>query len=380
MPPGYAPRVADDELQALRRQVDASPDDLALAREYERRLLRAGFVALVRASVEARSRCPRTWEELEDDGRPTARHCARCGRTVTRVQDLPALRRHASHGRAVAATPALLGPLVDDVLKRLRDGDAPDVLPRWHAVGRPDDPAPLGCGCLDREERPGSPRLHDELQDTDCDAWRRLLAYVDQVAADGRELFDPYASSRGAPPALPRDDLHQIVTLPPTIAKLKRVRKVVLYGSHLTRLPPEIGEMSSLTEFHPYTSYGLHWFPYELTRCRSLVRSCVSTRALYGNYKHRPPFPDLSVQMGPTPATCSVCDRPAPSYLQVWTSLRVATDVLPLLVNACSAACVAALPTPASNYAQTAHRGGLGQLQPPRDAFYAPPPGETHGP
>lgn len=43
---------------------------------------------------------------------------------------------------------------------------------------------------------------------------------------------------------------------------------------------------------------------------------------------------------------CSVCDHPIAQVglHQVWISLRVATDVLPLLVSACSSVCVAELP------------------------------------
>ena len=85
----------------------------------------------------------------------------------------------------------------------------------------------------------------------------------------------------------------QILTLPPTIAKLKAVKSLDLYGSYLVRLPPEVGEMAGLEEFDQYTSYRLHWFPYELTRCRELRESRVSPRAVYGNYKYRPPFPRL---------------------------------------------------------------------------------------
>lgn len=40
----------------------------------------------------------------------------------------------------------------------------------------------------------------------------------------------------------------------------------MLYGSNLVRIPPEIGAMTSLEEFTPYTSYRLHWVPYEITR------------------------------------------------------------------------------------------------------------------
>jgi hypothetical protein len=49
----------------------------------------------------------------------------------------------------------------------------------------------------------------------------------------------------------------------------------------------------------------------------------------------------------------------------VWISLRVATDVLPLLVNACSTACVQALPAPAEGYVQQPHAGGAHVQQPP---------------
>ncbi len=173
------------------------------------------------------------------------------------------------------------------------------------------------------------------------------------------------------------EEQSQIVTLPPTIAKLKSVKTLMLYGSHLIRIPPEVGEMTSLEEFVPYTSYRLHWFPYEITRCTNLKDSCVSTRAIYGNYKHRPPFPKLQpgcnsttdLELAHLPPeiwgaeaihTCSVCNRQLEGLglHQVWISLNVATDVLPLLVNACSEACLQRLPKPADNYVQELHREG----------------------
>jgi hypothetical protein len=109
----------------------------------------------------------------------------------------------------------------------------------------------------------------------------------------------------------------------------------------------------------------------------------VSTRALYGNEKLRPPFPALQaahatadiVDLGDLdPGTwgatalraCSVCDRPleGSAVHQVWISLRIATDVLPLLVNACSEACVQALPIAPDNYIRAPHAGGPGVDQP----------------
>jgi hypothetical protein len=242
-----------------------------------------------------------------------------------------------------------------------------------------------GCECFDmgsggRKRKRALPYFHVESQDTECDAWKRLLDAVEEAAAGGREEFAPL---RGMDPA----DRARIVTLPPTISKLKAVKTLHLYGSYLVRLPPEVGEMTALEEFDPYTSYKLHWFPYELTRCPLLRDSRVSTRAIYGNYKFRPPFPRLhtGAEVAPGRAEperlplkrwpggltrpCSVCGRPFEDRRQhrVWVSLRVATDVLPLLVNACSDECARQLPSPPDGYVSAPHRGGLRvQQSPPR--------------
>lgn len=122
--------------------------------------------------------------------------------------------------------------------------------------------------------------FHAERQDTSAPGWRRLLELTDEAAADGREEFRPLVG-------LSSEERRQIVTLPRSIARLTAVKHLVLYGSNLVRIPPEVGAMTNLEEFTPYTSYRLHWFPYELTRCRKLARSTVSTRALFGNYKLR---------------------------------------------------------------------------------------------
>ncbi|MFF7443284.1 leucine-rich repeat domain-containing protein [Streptomyces sp. NPDC008122] len=193
---------------------------------------------------------------------------------------------------------------------------------------------------------------------------------MDEAAFDGREEFRPLIE-------LSPEERRQVITLPPSIATLTAVKHLVLYGSNLVRIPPEIGAMTSLEEFTPYTSYRLHWLPYEITRCQKLTRSTVSTRALFGNEKLRSPFPrlqsprdsvaDLDLEnldprrRGATAIhSCSVCDHPIArgGLHQVWISLRVATDVLPLLVSACSQACVDRLPDGAEGYIPAPHRGG----------------------
>ncbi len=152
------------------------------------------------------------------------------------------------------------------------------------------------------------------------------------------------------------------------LREVRLIRHPSLHGGHLVRIPPEIGDMTNLEEFDPYTSRCLHWFPYEFTRCERLTRSRVSTRCLYGNYKYRPPFPRLpQIPTALAPATCSVCGGlfSQKKTHQAWISLRVATDVLPLLVHACSEKCIESLPKPAFGYAQRPHFGGLHLEQPP---------------
>ncbi|MGD1225690.1 leucine-rich repeat domain-containing protein [Streptomyces krungchingensis] len=218
--------------------------------------------------------------------------------------------------------------------------------------------------------------FHAEIQDTSAPGWLRLLELIEEAAADGREEFRPL-------PELSPEERRQIVTLPASIGRLTAVRTLVLYGSNLVRIPAEIGDMTSLEGFSPYTSRRLHWFPYEITRCARLVNSTVSTRSIYGNYKYRPPFPRLlppgdtvldlegldPARWGTTAArTCSVCTGPisATGPHQAWLSRAVATDVLPMLVNACSQTCLDTLPSGAKGYIPTPHQGGTIEQPPPR--------------
>lgn len=221
------------------------------------------------------------------------------------------------------------------------------------------------CTCNDAwHQRGREVRLHHEWQNENSDAWIRLLDLINDAVAHNVEEWTPGS-------LMPLEEWHSIVTLPPQIGNLKSVRKLSLYGSSLVRIPPEIGEMTALQDFDFYTSYRLHWFPYEITRCLQLKNSRISTRALYGNFKNRNPFPDLrrdndfldSIR----PKACSVCKVDLDnSYKTRWISLNIATDVVPLLVFACSASCVDSLPSPPENYLLKPHRGGRSIEQPPR--------------
>jgi hypothetical protein len=200
------------------------------------------------------------------------------------------------------------------------------------------------------------------VQNRNSFAWKKLCEYVDKVATENKEEFSPLEE-------LGQELFSQIYTLPESISKLKKVKKIWLYGSKIKRLPPEIGEMESLEYFDPYTSYDLHWFPYEIINCKKLKDSRVSTRALFGNFKNRMRFPLLTYNpvryFGET-VKCSHCNKEI-SYEQtnqLWITLRVGTDSLPLLANLCSIACEEKLPKPEIGYVPFPHKGGAELKQP----------------
>ncbi|MEU2775945.1 hypothetical protein ABZ646_24180 [Streptomyces sp. NPDC007162] len=94
--------------------------------------------------------------------------------------------------------------------------------------------------------------FHAEIQDTSAPGWLGLLELIEVAVDDGREEFRPL-------PELSPEERRQIVTLPVSIGRLTAVGTLVLYGSNLVRIPPEIGDMTSLEEFGPYTSRRLHF-------------------------------------------------------------------------------------------------------------------------
>ena len=215
------------------------------------------------------------------------------------------------------------------------------------------------CDCLaarTKSGRPSVPTLHCEAQDHSVSAWKRVVELVNECERAQSTVFEPSAH-------MSWDDWLEVTTLPASLGRLAAVKQVRLYGSPLRRLPPEIGRMAALEELDIYTSYAFHWLPYEITRCANLRQSRMSTRALYGNIKTGLPFPRLA---GPIetvlPLTCSVCDTPfngaRPQLF--WITLRVGTDVVPLLVHSCSKDCTLSLPKPPPCYHPRPHRGGGG--------------------
>lgn len=202
-------------------------------------------------------------------------------------------------------------------------------------------------------------KIPNNVQNRKSIAWKMLCRYIDKVAREEREEFAPY---KGIGIIL----YSHIYTLPESISKLTKVKRMLLYGSKLKRIPPEIGKMESLEYFDPYTSYNLNWFPYEITKCKKLVDSTVSTRALFGNYKNRMGFPKLHhspVRYFGDTVKCSECNKEMTyqETKQLWITLEVGTDYLPLLANVCSKACedkLDGMPKPPPYYWQHPHQGG----------------------
>lgn len=224
------------------------------------------------------------------------------------------------------------------------------------------------CACLSgkaKKGRPLAPDLHGESQDEAVAGWSHVKTLIERAKLERSSVFEPSAH-------IAWEEWMRVITLPPELGTLSDVTVVRTYASHLRRLPPEIGRMSGLAELDVYTSYSLHWLPYEVTRCTNLRSSRMSTRALYGNRNTRLPFPRLSAPIDALqPTTCSVCDRPferTPRLL--WITLRVATDTVPLLVHSCSKECTLSLPRPPDGYFERPHQGGGGVGMP--DEGYGP--------
>ena len=209
--------------------------------------------------------------------------------------------------------------------------------------------------------------IPNDVQDRNSEAWKKLCEYVDLVHETQSDEFSPREY-------LGNQLFSEIYTLPESVGKLKKVRKLWLYGSRLKSIPPEIGGMESLEFFDPYTSYGLHWFPYELTKCKHLKESRISTRILYGNYKNRMAFPSLDqnpVRYRGGNVKCSVCgiEITYAETNQLWITLRIGTDDVPLLANLCSEECENNLPQPTKGYVQHPHKGGADLKQPSHDEW-----------
>jgi len=89
---------------------------------------------------------------------------------------------------------------------------------------------------------------------------------VEEATQDSVEVFSPINSFGW-------DLWSQIIALQKSVGILDQLRSSICMVAICFRYPPEIGHVTHLEEFVPYTSYGLHWFSYEITRCKKLKAS-----------------------------------------------------------------------------------------------------------
>lgn len=199
-------------------------------------------------------------------------------------------------------------------------------------------------------------KIKRDSQDRNTESWSKLLKLIEAAAVDKREEFHPSKE-------LGIELWHKIKSLPKEISILKDVKHLMFYGSKLERLNQEIGELESLEKFTPYTSYELNWFPYEITNCKNLKSSTVSTRALFGNTKTNKSFPNLlnnPIQYFEG-NKCSICKKKEEDirFEQYWLSTIVGTDILPLLAIVCSDECYNKIERPYKEYYPLPHKGGI---------------------
>src|SRR5262245_61076897 len=98
------------------------------------------------------------------------------------------------------------------------------------------------CGCLSnrgKKGRPSVPNLHIEPQDASAPGWSQTIDLVQAATADQSSTFEPSAQ-------MAWEDWIGVITLPSQISLMHALKELRLYGSHLRRLPPEIGGMSAL--------------------------------------------------------------------------------------------------------------------------------------
>eukprot|EP00931_Biecheleriopsis_adriatica_P101850 TRINITY_DN76915_c0_g1_i1.p1 TRINITY_DN76915_c0_g1~~TRINITY_DN76915_c0_g1_i1.p1 ORF type:complete len:481 (+),score=49.08 TRINITY_DN76915_c0_g1_i1:71-1444(+) len=86
-------------------------------------------------------------------------------------------------------------------------------------------------------------------------------------------------------------------TLDDNLGHLRKLQLLSMYGSNLQKMPSSIGLLAELRDLNLYTSYRLHYLPYEVVHCGKLRDSTFSTRALYNNSKTRLQLPRLQVSV-----------------------------------------------------------------------------------
>ena len=108
----------DQDLERMRRDVEAAPADADAARRYEQALLRAGKRDEAKARYRFKFQCPKRWEELgvQFDLCVDHRRCGDCDRRVEFVATPEELAAQIRAGTCVASQPAVIGAALELLL------------------------------------------------------------------------------------------------------------------------------------------------------------------------------------------------------------------------------------------------------------------------
>ena len=105
----------DSELRDLERAVQAAPQDVTLARQYEAALLRAGRRDAVHQLYRFKFACPVRWGSFTIVGDGVG-HCAECDRNVHFVETEEELARHVDAGDCIAVDVERLADAIDGLV------------------------------------------------------------------------------------------------------------------------------------------------------------------------------------------------------------------------------------------------------------------------
>ena len=147
-----------------------------------------------------------------------------------------------------------------------------------------------GCGCFEARTRSAAQtKSHAEVQDEQADGWKHMLDLIEAAAADASEEFAPLDE-------MSLEAQSQVITLPASIAKLKAVRRLQLYGSHLVRDSTgnwRDGKPRRVSSVHVATAplvsirnYTMHSACGQLREHARLVRQSSGTVRHFQSWRH----------------------------------------------------------------------------------------------
>lgn len=165
----------DDDVQRLRREAAARPEDEAAARRLDRALERAGERAELGRRYRMKFECPLRFEQLDPTSDPLERACGQCLKTVRHVRTCDELSAQVAKGGCVAVARSLL----DQAGAALAAGG------RLHSASDVDRPCvvPTDLAFVDLDAEPPAPEALAELSPELIRSFRAI-----PVALAGDEL------------------------------------------------------------------------------------------------------------------------------------------------------------------------------------------------